>query len=123
MKIRFGFVSNSSTTHFVALGWKLDEEDIRAYIEKMHPEWLQVKSHIGIYEMYQMMENVGCDEPIITLDGVILGQMIASTGQNGEREELEDAEIDSDLIDNVVSIGKKHGYRKPELIFGSWSSD
>ena len=45
MKNRSGFVSNSSTSSFVILGWIMTDEDERAMTPEQHEEW----SEAGLY--------------------------------------------------------------------------
>jgi hypothetical protein len=54
MKIRAGFVSNSSTTSFVAYGISVDNDTMNKYLQKLHP----LKSEEYGRDIYDLIDDL-----------------------------------------------------------------
>ena len=120
MKTRNGFVSNSSSSSFIAIGWKLEtNEEIVDVIKAKHPEWVEGKADLEWHTLMGMVKDIG--EPLIHLDGVILGKLIGTSVQNGTIDDI-NAEITSEVVKEVERIGKEAGFRRPRIIVGEFDS-
>ena len=118
MKTRNGFVSNSSTSSFIAIGWKLEtNEEIADVIKAKRPEWVEGKADLEWHTLAGMAKDIG--EPLIVLDGVILGKLIGTSGRDRSVEDI-NAEITSDVVKEVERIGKEVGFRRPRIIVGEF---
>lgn len=90
MKIRNGFVSNSSTSSFVVVGFKISPEEYRKKIN-------------GAGATYE-------DAVYLDSSGYLVGEVIS----NGE--ELDDSEISIlDLYDIVDNVSRKYGVNESQI--------
>ena len=125
MKSRIGFVSNSSSTSFVLLGWKISEEQAKQYVKDViglkkdesdadeddEDEWPEaIYEDDGKNGIYRHGEE----------DEYFLGYMIAEASSDsqfdGESVDLVNA------IDKAKKFGEKIGLNDPKIFVGTYAS-
>lgn len=118
MKVRTGFVSNSSSTSFVILGWSISEEQAKQYVKDViglegiddEDDWID-----KIYEDGEKNGIYHHGEE----DEYFLGYMIAESSDSsfeGESVDLDKA------LEKAKKFGEKIGLNDPKIFVGTYAS-
>jgi hypothetical protein len=116
MKTRNGFVSNSSTTSFVAIGYKIDENTARRFLS-------DVMQYI-VTDDYDVLDIIDEeDTPIEEIGeyGLVLGKVFRFSSEDGSLDENINKDID-DIVAEVKNYGEKAGLGNPRLFTGMYMS-
>ena len=115
MKIRTGFVSNSSTSSFIVKGFivpreKMDVQTLFDYLLEKYPEfkekWAKYDEDEADYEISYDLRDKGLyitdsEEEGAPKDSYIIGSLLQDTGSEGY---IEDMTIDCSLDDNLTEL-------------------
>lgn len=103
MKIRSGFVSNSSSTSFVLVGIEMPE-DHQKRLESMDDPWEFIE---------KFTEDTGLD--ILFQDEYkLIGKRIASASSDGESLPDKSLSVDN-IVQKITELLEKCGFKKPQL--------
>lgn len=118
MKIRKGFVSNSSSTSFVLIGYIVEEDVARRYIsEILEKEMSEEKMEDAVEVIEELNDDYIAYLPEF---GIAIGHIIQIASDEGYVEES--SKDFSKIWDKVVEIGKKLGLGNPKLCTGTYAS-
>jgi len=113
MKIRNGFVSNSSSVSFVAIGYKIDEQTARKYLSDV--------MHLDVSENDDVQETIETlDGPIESIGdlGFVLGKVFKfSSDGGGDDKMIKNA---ADVIAEIEKQGNAIGLGKPKIFTGEY---
>ena len=109
MKIRQGFVSNSSTSSFILIGRKATEEEIKSEYEKCNGFDEEILSNEDFYEMCEFLGNFHC-----VGDDFYKGNLLADWS--------DDYSLQSKNLDLTSLINEVKDIENPKLFYGTYAS-
>ena len=111
MKIRQGFVSNSSTSSFILIGRKSSNEELIEEYKKLDNYIQEYVDDLSYYEMCEALDNFYILGD--SYDDVYKGELLADWSDDYLGDEEFDLNV---LIDKIKDI------KNPKLFYGTYAS-
>lgn len=111
MKLRMGFVSNSSSSSFLGIGWYFDEDGVDNFIQTLidpnhkNGEYAEIKTYLTKFH-----------KDLDYRDGIIVLQFVMEDTMDGLQKELD--KWKNELNDNLNLKKIVDQYGQPYVIYG-----